>query len=70
VSAERPLFPLDPEQRARVEEAERWGDQVLQPVPRRLFRHLLLVNEDARHWMGTEILHMPAPRGSPCCSYP
>jgi glutathione S-transferase len=62
VSAERPLFPLDPEQRARVEEAERWGDQVLQPVPRRLFRHLLLVNEDARHWMGIEILHMPAPR--------
>jgi glutathione S-transferase len=62
VSAERPLFPLDPEQRARVEEAERWGDQVLQPVPRRLFRHLLLMNEDARHWMGTEILHMPAPR--------
>jgi glutathione S-transferase len=62
VSAERPLFPLDPEQRTRLEEAERWGDQVLQPVPRRLFRHLLLVNEDARHWMGTEILHMPAPR--------
>jgi glutathione S-transferase len=62
VSAERPLFPLDPEQRARVEEAERWGDQVLQPVPRRLFRHLLLVNEDARHWMGTEIMHLPAPR--------
>ena len=62
LSAERPLFPPDPEQRARVEEAERWGDQVLQPVPRRLFRHLLLVNEDARHWMGTEILHMPAPR--------
>jgi glutathione S-transferase len=39
VSAERPLFPLDPERRARVEEAERWGEQVLQPVPRRLFRH-------------------------------
>jgi hypothetical protein len=42
VSAERPLFPADPEQRARVEEAERWAEQVLQPVPRRLFRHLLL----------------------------
>jgi glutathione S-transferase len=62
VSPERPLFPADPEQRARVEEAERWGEQVLQPVPRRLFRHLLLVNEGARHWMGTEILHVPAPR--------
>ncbi len=33
---EPPLFPADPGQRARVEEAERWGDEVLQPVPRRL----------------------------------
>ena len=30
------LFPADPERRAAVEEAERWGDEVLQPVPRRL----------------------------------
>ena len=62
VSAERPLFPADPELRARVEEAERWGDQAFQPVPRRMFRHLLLTNEDARHWMGTEVMHLPAPR--------
>ena len=61
VSAERPLFPPEPERRARVEEAERWGEQMLQPVPRRLFRHLLLTSGDARLWMGTEILHMPAP---------
>lgn len=33
---DRPLFPSDPAQRAKVEEAERWGDEVLQPVPRRL----------------------------------
>jgi glutathione S-transferase len=31
-----PLFPDDPGVRAVVEEAERWGDEVLQPVPRRL----------------------------------
>jgi glutathione S-transferase len=30
------LFPGDPQERIRVEEAERWGDQVLQLVPRRL----------------------------------
>jgi glutathione S-transferase len=30
------LFPADPEQRAKVEEAERWGDEELQPVARRL----------------------------------
>ena len=33
---EPPLFPADPERRAAVEEAERWGDDVYQPVPRRL----------------------------------
>jgi glutathione S-transferase len=31
-----PLFPADPEARRRVEEAERWGEAVLQPIPRRL----------------------------------
>jgi glutathione S-transferase len=30
------LFPLDPERRRAVEEAEAWGDEVLQPVPRRI----------------------------------
>jgi glutathione S-transferase len=34
--ADPPLFPADPEQRRRVEDAERWADQELQPVPRRL----------------------------------
>ncbi len=31
-----PLVPLDPDQGARVLEAERWGDEVLQPLPRRV----------------------------------
>jgi glutathione S-transferase len=31
-----PLFPADPERRAAVLEAESWGNEVLQPVPRRL----------------------------------
>lgn len=30
------LFPADPAGRRRVEEAERWGEAVLQPIPRRL----------------------------------
>ena len=30
------LFPADAEQRARVEEAERWGDEVLQGAARRI----------------------------------
>jgi glutathione S-transferase len=31
-----PLFPKDPERRREVEVADAWGDEVLQPVPRRL----------------------------------
>lgn len=38
---EPPLMPSDPELRERVEEAERWGDEVLQPVPRRIVWNLL-----------------------------
>src|SRR5919198_5321064 len=32
----KPLFPSDPDQRREVEAADFWGDEVLQPVPRRL----------------------------------
>jgi glutathione S-transferase len=31
-----PLLPADTERRAKVEDAERWGDEVLQPMARRL----------------------------------
>jgi glutathione S-transferase len=31
-----PLFPADPERRRAVEQAEEWGNEVLQPVARRL----------------------------------
>jgi glutathione S-transferase len=33
---EPPLFPADPERRREVEEAERWGDEILQMTARRL----------------------------------
>jgi glutathione S-transferase len=55
-----PLFPAEAEPRRAVEKAERWGERVLQPVPRRLFRHLMLTSEPARMWMGSEILRLPA----------
>jgi glutathione S-transferase len=32
---EPPLLPGDPERRTAVEEAERWGDEILQPMTRR-----------------------------------
>ena len=62
VSPDLPLFPAEPEPRVRVEEAERWGEQALQPVPRRFFRYLMLTSEPARLWLGTEVMRLPAPR--------
>jgi glutathione S-transferase len=62
LSPDPPLFPADAKARAAVEEAERWGEQVLQPVPRRLFRYLVLTSEAARLWMGREVMRVPAAR--------
>lgn len=42
-----PLLPADPAARARVEEAERWGDEVLQEAPRRLFWAGIVKRPDA-----------------------
>ena len=36
IQPEPALFPSDPEKLVAVEDAERWGDEVLQPKPRRL----------------------------------
>jgi glutathione S-transferase len=42
-----PLFPADPEARADVEEAERWGDETFQPLGRRLLWPALRRNPQA-----------------------
>jgi glutathione S-transferase len=36
IQPQPPLFPADATKRASVEEAERWGDEVFQPKPRRI----------------------------------
>jgi glutathione S-transferase len=41
VAAEPPLFPADPDERAKVEEAEAWGEETLQLLARRLAWNLL-----------------------------
>lgn len=48
------LFPSDPGQRARVQEAERWGEQELQNVPRILLRWGLVHDVDLRHWFAQD----------------
>lgn len=45
-----PLFPADPALRARVEEAEVWGERYLQPVPRRLARFGAAHDLNLRRW--------------------
>ena len=42
-----PLFPADPDRRAAVEEAERWGDEELQMMARRLALAAVLHGPDA-----------------------
>jgi glutathione S-transferase len=58
---EPPLFPSDPEQRVQVEEAERWGDEVLQDVPRRIVRWMSVHRPETRTMIAREI-GVPLPR--------
>ncbi|TMK75467.1 MAG: glutathione S-transferase [Actinobacteria bacterium] len=41
---EPPLYPSDPERRVAVEDAERWGEEVLQPAVRRILWNALKRN--------------------------
>lgn len=60
VVAEPSLFPPEGRQRQEVEEAERWGEAELQPIPRRLFRWANLHDRRVRRWLG-EVFGFPAP---------
>ena len=51
---EPPLFPAGAEARARAEEAERWGDEELQMVPRRILRWGLTRHAALRRWISEE----------------
>lgn len=57
---EPPLFPADPEARGAVIEAERWGEQVLQPVPRRIFRWGASHSQALRRWIVGDVVGWPA----------
>ena len=59
---ERPLFPADPEARRAVEEAERWGHDELQPVPRRIFRYAAAHDAALRRWIAADVAKVPLPR--------
>jgi glutathione S-transferase len=69
LAPEPPLFPADVEPRARVEEAERWGDEVFQPIARELvwagLRHspaaLVSYSEHSRLALPTAAVRLSAP---------
>ena len=58
--ATRPLYPADPERRAAVEAAERWGHDELQPPARRLFRWGGVESNVLRAWLVREVMRLPA----------
>jgi glutathione S-transferase len=56
-----PLFPEEPERRRAVEEAEGWGDRVLQDVPRRIVRWLAVHRPETKVLIAREV-GIPFPR--------
>ena len=56
----RPLFPADPNARVLADAAERWGDEELQMVPRRILRWGLVQDLALRRWISEEA-GVPAP---------
>jgi glutathione S-transferase len=61
VQPEPPLFPADPTRRLEVEEAERWGDEVLQDVPRRIVRWLAVHRPETKVMIARDV-GIPLPR--------
>lgn len=61
LAPERPLFPRGRVERRAVEDAEAWGHSELQPLPRRIFRWVLLRDPALRRWLTRDVLRWPAP---------
>jgi glutathione S-transferase len=62
LAPEPPLFPADPGERARVEEAEAWGEEVFQPAGRRLLWTAMRRRPDAiASYLEGSKLPLPAP---------
>lgn len=55
------LYPSEPVASASAHEAERWGEAILQPVPRRLIRWGLRHDLEQRRWFADIASPLPAP---------
>lgn len=61
IAASPSLYPADGAARHAAEQAERWGEAVLQPVPRRLIRWGLRRHLRQRRWFADVATPLPAP---------
>lgn len=61
IAPEPSLYPQEPEARRAAHDAERWGESVLQPVPRRLIRWGLRHHFSQRRWFADVASPLPAP---------
>ena len=61
VRPDPPLFPSDPEAMVAVEDAERWADELLQNVPRRILRYQGATSQEFRRWFAKEHAGVPLP---------
>lgn len=64
------LYPADPEQRSAVEEAERWGEETFQNLPRQVARYAIAHDRRTREWLNREHVGMPLPKVSTLASTP
>jgi glutathione S-transferase len=55
------LYPTEPGARDAAEDAERWGEAVLQPIPRRLIRWGLRHSLRQRQWFAGAATPLPMP---------
>ena len=63
------LYPADPAHREAVAAAERWGEAVFQPVPRRIFRWVLRRDGDLRLLLA-KAMGMPVPQLAAAANLP
>jgi glutathione S-transferase len=62
ISPEPPLLPTDPQARERVLEAERWGEEELQNVPRAILPRTFRLRPALMESFLTEDVKLPLPR--------
>jgi glutathione S-transferase len=55
------LYPPEGPERQAVEDAERWGEAELQPIPRRIMRWTLTEQLEARQWLA-RVAKLPLPQ--------